>query len=355
MPSVSVNGVRLNYVRLGDEDAAAREDLVMVHGLATNIAFWYLHYVPEFAKRFRVTLFDLRGHGRSDMPASGYAPANLARDLAALLDHLGIGEAHLVAHSFGCVVAMNLACAEPRRVRSLVLADTHISAVRHVERPREWVYGRRIQPLLDRHGLELDTRDPFFGYRLLTRVAQWQARGETVPADLVDLVSPLVGSGVSRTAAQWLRLMESTSAGTELMGDDGLTRERLRDLRIPILAMYGDDSQARLTGTELLDVWPHAVFRRVRDAGHFFPASRADEVVSLCLRFWRGEFDDGPRRHRAGEPRRSHFRSDRIFRADGAWYFTMREHARVGPFAGYEEAHDALDRAMRALETASVP
>ena len=349
MPSALVNRVRLNYVRLGDEGEPPREDLVMIHGLATNMAFWYFKYAPEFVKQFRVTLFDLRGHGRSDMPTGGYAPPNLARDLAGLLDHLGIERAHVLAHSFGGVVAMNLACLEPGRVRSLVLADTHIAAVRHVETPREWAYGRAIQPMLDRHGLDLDTHDPYFGYKLLTRVALWQFHGDSVPGDLVDLVSPLVGSTVSRTAAQWLKLMESTSANVELMGDDGLTLDRLRAFRFPILAMYGDNSQARLTGSELLGVWPHAVFRRVRDAGHFFPVSRAEEVISGCRRFWRGELD-GTRAQRVGEPRRSYFRSDRVFRADGAWYFTTREKARVGPFAAYEEACEVLHREMRALQ-----
>ena len=90
MPIALVNGVRLNYVQLDNGGPDAREDLVMVHGLATNMAFWYFKYGVALADRFRVTLYDLRGHGRSDMPQSGYTPEVLARDLAALLDHLGI-------------------------------------------------------------------------------------------------------------------------------------------------------------------------------------------------------------------------------------------------------------------------
>jgi hypothetical protein len=66
-------------------------------------------------------------------------------------------------------------------VHSLVLADSHLSAVHHVETRREWEYGQRIQPILDRYGVDLDTRDPYFGYRLLTRVAEFQINGLSVP------------------------------------------------------------------------------------------------------------------------------------------------------------------------------
>jgi pimeloyl-ACP methyl ester carboxylesterase len=350
VPVATVNGVRLNFVQMDEGPKGEREDLVMVHGLATNMAFWYFQYAPEFAKKFRVTLFDLRGHGRSDMPATGYTPAILARDISGLMDHLAIDKAHFLAHSFGGVATLNFACEQPDRVRSLVLADSHISAVRHVETLQDWAYGQSIQPILDRYGLELDTTDPYFGYKLLTRVAQLQLRGLNVPGELVEVVSPLMGKTGTRTAAQWLRLMDTTTAEAELMGDDGLTLARLRELKFPIVAMYGDHSQARLTGAELLNVWPHAEFRRVRDAGHFFPTSRPEEVISGCKRLWDGEFTNTPRRHRAGEAQRSHFRSDRVFKTDGAWYFTTREKTRVGPFAASDEASAGLASFISAVQ-----
>jgi pimeloyl-ACP methyl ester carboxylesterase len=286
VPSALVNGVRLNYVQMAAADVGApHEDLVMVHGLATNLAFWYLHYAAVFARRYRVTVYDLRGHGRSEMPAGGYTPANLARDLECLLDHLAITRAHFLVHSFGGVIALKLACVAPHRIASLVLADTHISAARsgagHV-----WEYGAGMQHLLDEAGVKLSTRDPYFGYRLLTEVARMQLNREPVPPGLDTLVGPLVANGGSKTAAQWLRLMGNTSAESELMGEDGLTLDALRRMHFSILALYGDNSQARLTGKELLEVWPHGEFRRVRDAGHFFPSSRPAEVIRACSQFW---------------------------------------------------------------------
>ncbi|HEY5102438.1 MAG TPA: alpha/beta fold hydrolase [Steroidobacteraceae bacterium] len=349
MPTVTINGARINYVQLCEGDATGREDLVMVHGLATNMAFWYFKYACEFAKQFRVTLFDLRGHGRSEMTPTGYAPANLARDMAGLLDHLRIDKAHFIAHSFGGVVTMSFALKHMHRVKSMVLADTHIAAVRHVQTPQEWAYGRNIQSILDRHGFALDTRDTFFGYKLLTRVAHMQLNGVAVPSELMDLVNPVMNNASGRTAAQWLKLMDTTAAEAELMGDDGLAIDALRAFKFPIVAMYGERSPARLTGTELLKVWPHAAFRNIRDAGHFFPASRPQEVVLGCMRFWRGDLANTLRRHRPGEARRSYFRSDRVFMTTGGWYFMTRETDRVGPFPESEQARAALNSVIAPL------
>jgi pimeloyl-ACP methyl ester carboxylesterase len=338
VPIATVNGVRLNFVQLDDGGGEPREDLVMIHGLATNLAFWYFQYAPEFARRFRVTLLDLRGHGRSEMPADGYSPANLARDLAGLMDHLQIDRAHFIAHSFGGVVALKFACQQPRRVESLVLADCHVAAVRRLETDQQWHHGRRLQPILDRHGLDLDTQDPYFGYHLITRMAQWQLQGASVPPELAELASPLMGGSARRTAQQWLTLMNTTSAPAQMMGDDGLALAELRLLSCPILALYGDNSHARLTGEALLEVWPQAEFRRVRDAGHFFPVSRPQAVISDCERFWGGDFSAERRRNRAGEARRNYIRGDRVFMDDGAWYFMTREQCRMGPFANHADA-----------------
>ena len=118
--------------------------------------------------------------------------------------------------------------------------------------PRSGPTAETIQRILDQHGLDLDTRDPYFGYHLLTRVAEMQLQGTTIATLASDLVNPTTSKTNGRTAAQWLRLMRSTSAEAEMMGDDGLSLEALRTFAFPILAMYGDHSPARLTGTELL-------------------------------------------------------------------------------------------------------
>ncbi len=140
MPSVKVNGVRINYIQIECESEDKCEDLVMIHGLATNLAFWYFRHATEFSKFYRVTLYDLRGHGRSGTTDSGYTVENMSIDLEQLLDHLGIERAHFVGHSFGGVVALTLACRDSARFLSMMLVDTHISAVRRLKKQKKWKY-----------------------------------------------------------------------------------------------------------------------------------------------------------------------------------------------------------------------
>jgi pimeloyl-ACP methyl ester carboxylesterase len=285
MPTAHVNGTNINYVQLEPAGSGPFEDLIMVHGLATNMAFWYFQYAPVFAQRFRVTLFDMRGHGRSAMTNGGYTPTALASDVEGLMDELNIERAHFVAHSFGGVVSLCLAQRNRWRIASLVLADSQLSLMR-LASEEEWVHGRQIQKLVDRVGIDLDAADPYFGFKLLTIMADRLLRGDELPPEAVDLVGPALGKCGKRTAKQWMDLMTQTRAHRELLEEDGLTPEVLRTFGFPLLALYGDRSRARSSMDMLRPLWPHAHFQTIENAGHFFPASRDREMISACEEFW---------------------------------------------------------------------
>jgi len=122
MAEATLNGVNIAYQQMGEGP-----DLVLVHGLAASRAFWFLHYAVPLSRHFRVTLFDLRGHGYSGVPASGYDAVTMSRDLAALLDHLDISSCVLLGHSYGGGVALEYAGRHPRRVSQLVIMDTKVN------------------------------------------------------------------------------------------------------------------------------------------------------------------------------------------------------------------------------------
>lgn len=353
MPSVEVNGVRINYLQLPCETGDSAEDLVMVHGLATSLAFWYFTNAPVFAKRYRLTLFDLRGHGRSGVTDSGYTPANMSLDLEQLLVQLGIDRAHFAAHSFGGTVALNLACRNPQRFSSLILLDTHLHAVRRAGNAG-WKFGEKIQRVLDQNKLTIDVKDPYFGYRLLTHVARLKLQGGPVTPELDDLVRPLMGNNSSGAAALWLRLIETTRAEKELTDNHGLSLNDLQKLDFPVLAVYGEHSQAMATGEQLLEVLPRAEFRRIRDAGHFFPVTRPDAFIETCFRFWKGALHcEVP--HRRGESGKRYFRSDRFYSKNGKWFLDMRKAPGKGPFDNLNQAKnfflpDCLNKGIPAAD-----
>lgn len=115
---VEHEGERLYYESYGDGPA-----LVLTHGLGGSHAVWF-QQVLAFATGFRVVTWDQRGFGRSTDSTGAPGPASAARDLAALLDALGIARAHHVGQSMGGFTALHFALAQPDRVASLVLADT---------------------------------------------------------------------------------------------------------------------------------------------------------------------------------------------------------------------------------------
>src|SRR5215204_6689523 len=115
MPDFDYNGHRISY----DEYGAGERPLVLVHGLLMNRRM-FDRLAPEMASRGnRVITIDLLGHGLSDRPAdmSQYSMTFFARQVEALLDHLGLKNAVVGGTSLGANVALELAYLEPKRVK----------------------------------------------------------------------------------------------------------------------------------------------------------------------------------------------------------------------------------------------
>jgi 3-oxoadipate enol-lactonase len=96
--------------------------LLLLHA-AMGSARRYFAWVPHLARDWRVVRLDLRGHGHSQVPPPEQ-PLTLHRlvtDVVELLDHLGVGRAHIVGNSAGGYLGQQLAMTRPERVKSLCL------------------------------------------------------------------------------------------------------------------------------------------------------------------------------------------------------------------------------------------
>lgn len=130
MPIASVNGIELNYLLADFTDpwSAEKEYLVLLHGWMGCKESWS-RQVPFFSSKFAVVVPDLRGFGQSSKPARGYELEEYVRDIAALLDVVGIKRAHLLGQSFGGIIAQMFAISHPERTQSLVLWATRSEPV----------------------------------------------------------------------------------------------------------------------------------------------------------------------------------------------------------------------------------
>lgn len=106
--------------RTGTPDAPVA---VFLGSLGSDLSMW-APQADALRDRYRVITVDHRGHGRSPVPDGPYAISELADDVVALFDSLGISAAHVVGLSLGGAVAQYLAVLAPHRVRTLSLLCT---------------------------------------------------------------------------------------------------------------------------------------------------------------------------------------------------------------------------------------
>jgi pimeloyl-ACP methyl ester carboxylesterase len=122
----SFDGTELAVNVVGPRDAPA---VVLIHGFSGDMTLWYFQW-KALSERWRVVLYDQRGHGRSGAAAGGdYSLEALGRDLQAVLDaEAPSGPVALIGHSLGGMTILSFASAFPHqfgeRVQAVVLANT---------------------------------------------------------------------------------------------------------------------------------------------------------------------------------------------------------------------------------------
>ena len=118
----------MSFVDLGEvqlfftDEGVGGPPMLFVHGYTCDSHDWNWQ-LPHFESRHRVIAVDLRGHGRSSVPADGYEPARFAADLAGLLEHLACEPVVAVGHSLGGLIVTALAVTHPTFVRAVIAVD----------------------------------------------------------------------------------------------------------------------------------------------------------------------------------------------------------------------------------------
>ena len=119
MPFAENDGTRIYW-----EEQGSGPPLVLIMGLGYTSEMWY-RMAPAFAREYRTIIFDNRGVGQSQVPATAYGINDMAADTAAVMDAAGIESAHVFGISMGGLIAQEFAIRYPERTRSLILGCTH--------------------------------------------------------------------------------------------------------------------------------------------------------------------------------------------------------------------------------------
>lgn len=113
---IEAGGWRINHLSLGEGGT----DIVLIHGYGGDLNGWMFNQ-PVLAESRRTHAIDLPGHGGSSKDVGDGSLATLAGAVFAFLDAKGIGKAHLVGHSLGGAIALQLALEHPERVAAVTL------------------------------------------------------------------------------------------------------------------------------------------------------------------------------------------------------------------------------------------
>lgn len=250
------------FVRAGGITLHAQVDgppgapvLVLLHSLGTSLHVWD-DQAGSLAGAFRIVRPDLRGHGLSEVTPGPYAIGQLADDVLALLDALGVGQAHLAGLSIGGMVAQAVAHRAPARVASLILCDTAMA----IPPAQLW---------RDRAAL---VRAEGMGAVAEAVMARWVTPGFMGAPGAAGLRAMLL-----RTAPEGYAAAAEAIAAADLTG-------HTRALQVPALVMVGDADEATpLASAEALRDALGASLVVLPDAAHI-PTVEAAEAVTDALR-----------------------------------------------------------------------
>jgi pimeloyl-ACP methyl ester carboxylesterase len=244
-----------------------------------DLSIWFLcEAMGVLARSFRVTAFDLRGHGYSDVPRDGYTSADQAGDVLAIMNHLEIGRAILVGHSFGAVIALHAAILDPDRIDSLVLSDPSFPALRHLEDLSRWGHWQNFRDEALQAGVTLSAEHWYDLGRFFDQVRDLDGERLLKFRQAVGL------PGLNRL----LRLAHTT-CGNDAKAVAGLTEELIQSVTQPVLAIFGEHSPFLATADYLVEHLPHCVKKLVADAKHRAPEENGPRFVELVYEYLKSQ------------------------------------------------------------------
>jgi pimeloyl-ACP methyl ester carboxylesterase len=121
---IGAGGIETNYEVTGEGAS-----LVLIHGFTDNLNMWF-NQVPVFSRRFKVLTYDLRGHGKTEIPEGRFSMEIFADDLRALLEALDVEKACVLGYSMGGRIGLEFALRYPQMTTGLVFANSGVRGSR---------------------------------------------------------------------------------------------------------------------------------------------------------------------------------------------------------------------------------
>ena len=245
-----VNNTRLNVLETGIGSLT----LVFLHYFGGSALEWQT-VMSQLSDKYRCMAVDLRGHGDSDAPATGYSVETMADDVVDLLDVLDVHDFVLIGHSLSSKVAFALASRQPIGLQSLLLLSPSPP---------------KTEPISDE-----DRKD------MLETHGQRSAAEKTFAKITIRPVSEKVKEQI---IADNLRTSEVAWKAWLTLGSKEDISARMSDINVPVSILVGAEDKALAPGVQSTMTLPYlknATFEMIDNAGHLLPWETPNDVVAF--------------------------------------------------------------------------
>ncbi|WP_426611914.1 alpha/beta fold hydrolase [Bradyrhizobium sp. McL0616] len=260
------------YVRIGGSGPA----VVLLHGFGDTGDMW--EPLAEILMRdHTVVIPDLRGMGLSSHPEGGYRKVEQGRDLAGILDKLGIKDVALVTHDIGNMVGYAFAAQYPSRTTKWVAMDAPLPGLGHwddqLKNPKVWHFNFR-GPDVERlvAGRERILLDRFYN--------ELSANPAGIDEQTREHYAALY--------AQPLAIHDAFSGQFAAFAEDAVDNQKLvvnGKLTMPVLAIGGDHSYGAQLAIEIGAAASNVRSGVVKDSGHWIMEEQPDQAIALITSF----------------------------------------------------------------------
>jgi pimeloyl-ACP methyl ester carboxylesterase len=274
--SLDVGGGATQYVRTGGAGPA----VLLLHGFGDTGDMWQ-PVAEVLVANHTVIIPDLRGMGLSSHPEAGYEKTSQARDLASMLDRLGVAQVTLVTHDIGNMVGYALAVQFPQRISKWIVIDAPLPGLgtweKQLVNPLVWHFNfrgpdverlvkGRERILLDRFYNELSAHPAAIDENTRRHYAALYAR----PGAIHNAFS-----------GQFAAFTRDAEENRALFAKAG-------KLRMPVLAIGGDHSYGASMKSELEFVATDVQGAVITDSGHWIMEEQPQQAIAIITKFIAG-------------------------------------------------------------------
>lgn len=270
-----IDGTHLHYAMVG-----SGEPLVLLHGWPQSWREW-IHIMPALAAQFTVIAPDLRGFGDSAKPSSGYDKQTVAKDIFALIEHLGFKKVNLAGHDIGMMVAYEMAASNPGLIKRLAVLDAALPGFGIEELqdsakfPQLWHFGFFKAPGVAEaliSGREKQFLSDFI------RGLSYNPYAVTAE-DIQEYADRMGAPGALRASFEHYRAFEIDATNNK--------RHSKTLLPMPVLAAGGSHSMGTQVGAIMEQLAKKVETVAIENCGHWIPEEQPEKLAAVFIEFFK--------------------------------------------------------------------